>query len=132
MNFCMINNCEYQSKSLNVYKVNGQITSLEQILIICMIGTCMWRINEQLITSYITGSWSRKVSLLCMHNCLLQNLVKNLKGYKSNSSTFLSDCPRGKQTSSICPQSTEHRRTVFELHNEKHMSPNFNFLSRNL
>lgn len=62
----------------------------------------MWRINEQLINIYTNGAWSRKISLLHMHNCLLQILVNNLKGYKSNSCTFLSDCPRGKQILSFC------------------------------
>lgn len=41
MNFCMVNNCEYQSKSVNAYKVSVQIASLEEVLIIWMIDTCM-------------------------------------------------------------------------------------------
>lgn len=43
MNFCMVNNCESncQSKSVNAYKVSVQIASLEQVLIIWMIDTCM-------------------------------------------------------------------------------------------
>lgn len=53
MNFCMANNCEYWSKSVDAHKVSVQIVSLEQVLIIWMIGTCMWTINGQLITSIV-------------------------------------------------------------------------------
>lgn len=53
MNFCMANICEYWSKSVDAYKVSVQIASLEQVLIIWMIGICMWTINGQLITSIV-------------------------------------------------------------------------------
>lgn len=49
----MVNKCAYQSKPLNnVYKVSVQITPLEQILILCVIGKCKCRTREQLITIY--------------------------------------------------------------------------------
>lgn len=41
------------TESVDAYKVSVQIASLEQVLIIWMIGTCMWTINEQLITSMV-------------------------------------------------------------------------------
>lgn len=53
MNFCMVNKCEYRSKSVDAYKVSVQIASLEQVLIAWMIGTCMLIVNEQLITSIV-------------------------------------------------------------------------------
>lgn len=53
MNFCMANNCEYWSKSVDAYKVSVQIASLEQVLVIWMIGICMWTIDGQLITSIV-------------------------------------------------------------------------------
>lgn len=53
MYFCLVNKCKYQSKPLNnVYKVSVQITSLEQILILHVIGKCMWKARKQLIISY--------------------------------------------------------------------------------
>lgn len=88
MNFWMVINSEYWSKPLNAHKVSVQITSLEQVLNICMIGTCMWRINEQLIVIYTNGSRSRKISLLHMHNCLLQIFVNDLKGTKATQLHF--------------------------------------------
>lgn len=61
MYFCTVNKCEYQSKPLNMYKVSVQITSLEQILLLCVIGKCMYRAREQLITIYTNDSPSIKV-----------------------------------------------------------------------
>lgn len=62
MHFCTVNKCEYRSKPLNnVYKVSVQITSLEQILILCTIGKCRCRVREQLITIYTNGSPSIKI-----------------------------------------------------------------------
>lgn len=62
MHFCTVNKCEYRSKPLNnVYKVSVQITSLEQILILCAIGKCMCRAKEQLITICTNGSPSIKI-----------------------------------------------------------------------
>lgn len=59
MYFYMVNECENQSKPLNVYKVSVQTTSQEQILILCVIGKCMCRVREQ-ITIYTNDSPSIK------------------------------------------------------------------------
>lgn len=53
----------------------------------------MWRINEQLINIYTNGARSRKISLLHMHNCLLQILVNNLKGTKATHVHFFLIAP---------------------------------------
>lgn len=61
MYFCKVNKCAYQSKPLNnTYKVSVQITSLEQILILCIIGKCKCRAREQHITIYANGPSSIK------------------------------------------------------------------------
>lgn len=62
MYFCTVNKCAYRSKPLNnVYKVSVQITSLEQILILCVIGKCKCRAREQLSTTYTNGPSSIKI-----------------------------------------------------------------------
>lgn len=61
----------------------------------------MWRNNEQLITIYTNGSWSRKTSLLHMHSCLLQILVSNLKGTKTTHVHFFL-IAQGKAILSFC------------------------------
>lgn len=60
MYFCKVSKCAYRSKPLNAYKVSVQITSLEQILILCVIGKCKCRAREQHITIYANGPSSIK------------------------------------------------------------------------
>jgi len=82
MYFCTVNKCEYQSKPLNVYKVSVQITSLEQILLLCVIGKCMYWSREQLITIYTNGSPSIKIFKLVTYAQLFAVMFgKWFKGY---------------------------------------------------
>lgn len=101
--FCTVNKCEYRSKPLNnVYKVSVQITSLEQILILCAIGKCRCRVREQLITIYTNGSPSIKILKLVTYAQLFAVMFgKWFKGYlgQKQSCRFLSSCPRENRDS---------------------------------
>lgn len=92
--FHMVNEGENQSKPLNAYKVSVQTTSLQQILIWRVIGKCMCRVREQLITIYTNGSTSIKIFKFVTYAQLFAAMFgKWFKGYKSNSCIFLSHCP---------------------------------------
>lgn len=47
-----------------------QSTSLEQILVLCVISKCTWKVMEQLITIYTNGSRSIKIFRLVTYTQL--------------------------------------------------------------